>query len=244
VRVTLPQDVTISEIMAQAPPGTHHTVLSIATGAAGGPDGETDCSVNQLGMVMLFASGVGTSPLVFPADVGLKIPAGTQIHLNLHLYNAGDQPLSGDSAILIKTHAAPPAQLAENVFAGTFRISVPPGATQTVSGTCTAGRDYRIFALWPHMHQVATHQKVELIAGGTPTTLLDRDFNFSEQNYYLQTPEVQVHAGDQIKVSCTYHNTTGVTVTFGDSSDQEMCFSGLYRYPAAGGGNIFECSGN
>lgn len=244
VRVTLPQEVTVSEIMAQAPFGTHHTVLSIASGSAAGPDGETDCSVQTLGMVMLYASGVGTSPLVFPADVGLRIPAGTQIHLNLHLFNSSDQPLSGDSAILVKSPPSTPTQFAENVFAGTFRIAVPPGQTVTVAGSCTAQRDYTIFALWPHMHQIATHQKVEILRGGTPTTLLDRDFHFAEQNYYLQDPQVQVRVGDQIRVSCTYNNTTSTTVTFGDSSNQEMCFSGLYRYPAAGGGNIFECSGN
>jgi len=77
VRVTIPQDMYITNIMAQAPLGTHHTVLSIASGSAAGADGEQNCSVGTLGMVMLYASGVGTSPLEFPAGVGLKIAAGT-----------------------------------------------------------------------------------------------------------------------------------------------------------------------
>jgi hypothetical protein len=42
-------------------------------------------------------------------------------------------------------------------------------------------------------------------------------------------------AGDRVRVECTHQNTTGSTVRFGDSSLQEMCFAGLYRYPAAGG---------
>ena len=44
VRVTIPADTYITSIIAQAPNGTHHTVLSIA-GANGtaGPDGEQDC---------------------------------------------------------------------------------------------------------------------------------------------------------------------------------------------------------
>lgn len=243
VRVTIPTDTYVTSIMAQAPLGTHHTVLSIASGGAAGPDGEQDCNVNTLGMVMLYASGVGTSPLDFPDGVGVRIAAGTQIHLNLHLYNTSDQVITGESAILVKASATPPPTLAENVFAGTLNINIPAGATRTVTGGCTAQRNYTLFALWPHMHQIATHQKVELIRGGTPTVLHDRAFNFAEQNYYLQDPEVQVQQGDQIRVSCTYVNTTGRTVTFGDSSDQEMCFSGLYRYPASTGGSIFECSG-
>ena len=80
VRVTIPEDTYVTNIRAQAPSGTHHTVLTIA-GANGtsGPDGEFDCGVGSLGMVMLYASGVGTSPLDFPTDVGVKIPAGTQL---------------------------------------------------------------------------------------------------------------------------------------------------------------------
>src|SRR5690348_10451087 len=52
VRLTVPQDMYITDIQAQAPNGTHHTVLSIASGMAAGPDGEQDCSVQTLGMRM------------------------------------------------------------------------------------------------------------------------------------------------------------------------------------------------
>jgi hypothetical protein len=45
--------------------------------------------------------------------------------------------------------------------------------------------------------------------------------------------------GDQVNVRCTYTNPGNTAVTWGDSSTEEMCFTGLYRYPA--GGNLFEC---
>ena len=34
-------------------------------------------------------------------------------------------------------------------------------------------------------------------------------------------------------------NTTKSTITFGDGSDKEMCFTGMYKYPAGGG--KFDC---
>ncbi len=119
VRVTIPSDMYITDIQAQAPLGTHHTVLSIA-GANGtsGPDGEQDCSVQTLGTVMLYASGVGTSPLHFPSGVGIKVAAGTQLHLNLHLYNAGDDPLNAESAIWVKSQSTPTPTLAEMGYPG------------------------------------------------------------------------------------------------------------------------------
>ncbi len=244
VRVTVPQDMYITNIMAQAPLGTHHTVLSIASGQAAGPDGEQDCSVSTLGLGMLYASGVGTSPLDFPAGVGIKVTAGTQIHLNLHLYNGSDQALTGDSAILVKAQSTPPPMLAEMVFAGKLTFSIPTSATPqdyVVQGGCTVNTPYKLFAVWPHMHQLAKHQRVELIRGGTTTVLHDLSYQFEEQKYYLKTPEVQVQANDRINVKCTFYNDTGRVVTAGDSSDQEMSFSGLYRYPATNAG-LFSCA--
>jgi hypothetical protein len=241
VRFTVPQDTYITNIIAQAPFGTHHTVLSIA-GANGtaGADGEQNCSVTTLGMQMLYASGVGTSPLDFPDGVGIKVSAGQQIHLNLHLFNTTDAPISGDSAILVKSQPTPPPILAEMVFAGKVQFSVPTGMSD-LKGGCMVSSPYTLFAVWPHMHQIATHQKVTLTHGATTTVLHDGAYSFLEQTYYLKTPEVAVAAGDKIEVTCSYNNTTGSPVTFGESSTDEMCFSGLYRYPAANAG-LFQCS--
>ena len=249
VRVTINEDMYITNIMAQAPTGTHHTVLSIA-GANGtsGPDGEQDCNVGTLGMEMLYASGVGTSPLDFPDGVGIKVSKGQQIHLNLHLYNASDEGISGESAIFVKAQSTPPPTLAEMIFAGRINFSVPanpiedPMRQYPVTGGCDVQTPYTLFAVWPHMHKLAVHQKVELLRGDEePMILHDKDYTFLEQSYYLKSPEVQVQAGDKIQVTCDYVNTTGHLVTFGDSSDQEMCFAGLYRYPAQNAG-LFQCT--
>lgn len=247
VRLTVPTDTYVTDIVAQAPSGTHHTVLSIAAGNAAGPDGETDCSVGTIGRPMLYASGVGTDPLTFPQDVGLKIAAGTQVHLNLHLFNATDKALSGDSAILIKTVPTAPPMLAEMVFAGKIAFSVPSDPNQSVTnpykvtGGCTVNTPYTLFAVWPHMHQIAVHSKLELTHAGSTTTLWDDAYSFNEQKYYPKNPLVQVASGDQIKVTCSYVNHSGASITFGDSSNKEMCFTGLYRYPSQNA-SITQCT--
>jgi len=241
-RFTVTSDTYVTNIMAQAPSGTHHTVLSISDGSTQGADGDYDCSVGELGMVMLYASGVGTSPLDFPSGVGVKIAAGTQIHLNLHLFNATDKVITGDSGILVKSQSTPTTTLAEMVFAGKFLFSVPKmTANFAVNGGCTSNKTFTLFALWPHMHKIGVKQTFEVVHNSTTTKLHDGPFQFAEQNYYLQTPEFQVTSGDQIKVQCVYTNNSTSNVTFGESSNQEMCFTGMYRYPAAGAG-LFECT--
>jgi hypothetical protein len=235
VRLTIPTDMYITDIEAQAPNGTHHTVLSIVSQNVAGPDGDYDCSVQTLGMVMLYASGVGTSPLNFPSGVGVKITGGTQIHLNLHLYNASDDALTGESAIWVKSQSTPTPMLAEMVFAGPLQLSIDANSMNfPVTGQCTINKPYSLFALWPHMHKHAIHQKIDLIRGSQTTTLLDEDYQFTEQKYWPQTPEVQLQTNDKIRVECRYNNPTNAAIPWGDSSDEEMCFGGMYRYPAQG----------
>lgn len=242
VRFTVPAETYVTNIIAQAPTGTHHTVLSISDGSTAGADGQYGCRVDTLGMVMLYASGVGTSPLDFPSGVGVKIAAGTQVHLNLHLFNASDNALSGESAIWIKSQPTPTTTLAEMVFAGRIAFLLQPtGQNVNVVGGCNNTRNFSLFAVWPHMHQLANHSKFEVIRGSTPQVVHDMPYSFSEQNYFKQSPEIQVMNGDQIRVTCTFNNNTGSVVTFGDSSLQEMCFVGMYRYPAANAG-LMECT--
>lgn len=243
VRFTVTEDMYITNIIAQAPAGTHHTVLTFAgSNGTSGPDGnQDDCGVGTLGRVMLYASGVGTSPLDFPTDVGVKVSAGQQLHLNLHLFNATDEPLAGDTAILVKSQPTPPPQIAEMVFAGAFIFQIQPGQTFSKSGGCTASQPFKIFATWPHQHQLGTHHKFTVTRGTDVTTLHDGAYTFSEQNYYLTTPEFSVEAGDKLSTTCTWMNTTNGTVGWGESSNQEMCFTGLYRYPALGEG-VAKCT--
>lgn len=249
VRLTMTEDVYITSFKSQSPNGSHHAVLSIAnTSSTMGADGEYDCSVGTLGLKMLYAAGVTTADYDFPAGVGIQVRAGEQIHLNLHLYNASDVPITGESAVFVKRVATAPAMLAEMVFAGKFLFSLRgdmPNVPQTVSGGCTvaAGRDYQLFALWPHMHKAATHQKVTITHAGVDTVLHDLAFAFGEQNFFAQSPQFHLVGGDRVKVDCTYVNNTGSTITFGDSSDAEMCFSGLYRYPTTNS-SLFECTDN
>ena len=59
VRFTVPEDMYVTAIQAQAPVGTHHTVLSFSgSNGTSGADGNDDgCNFTEIGMDMLYASG-------------------------------------------------------------------------------------------------------------------------------------------------------------------------------------------
>ena len=236
VYATVPRDLYIKALRPITPLGTHHTVLTRYTGATPA-DGVVPCNVGTNGQNMIFGSGVGAPDFEFPAGVGLHLAKGTRLLLNLHLFNASDTPLSGRSGTLIQeTTAAEIPNLAELVLAGpTLTLSIPPGVS-TRSGTCQLSNitstPIQTFALSQHMHKLGTNMKSTVQRGATEILLQDIPYNFEKQTFH-QTPSlIELRPGDVLTTACTYNNTTAGTVRFGESSNDEMCFTDLFYYPA------------
>jgi hypothetical protein len=232
-RVTLTQDVYFSAIRAINPPGTHHTALTAEPGTAFAPDGLTECG-SALSPQGIFGSGPGTDPVFYPDGVGLKLRAGQQVLLNLHVFNVSAETLRGTSGTeIVKTTPDMIEHVAESLLAGPTFLNLPAGQETTVTGTCTMTQDTTLFAVQPHMHQLGIHMRgvAESSVAGTKV-LHDGAFDFEQQLVYAIEP-VQMLAGDVVTVECTFDNTTQATVGLGESSNAEMCFMVLHRYPAA-----------
>lgn len=233
VRKTLTEDLVVGGFEALNPPGTHHTLLTY--GDPDGPDGITDCNAAEIRPRALFASGVGTDPLDFPEGVGFRIAKGTQLLLNLHLFNTSDEPLSGESGT--RARVLSPADVvheAEGLLAGTTSLEIPAGATTDHVGHCTMTSDVTLFAVAPHMHQLGIHEKVVAESAGKGEVVLhDAPYSFEEQSFSLIDP-LELKKGERLRIECRHRNTTDSDVRFGDSSLAEMCFAGVYRYPADG----------
>ena len=244
VYATIPADLYLDAMKPLNPPGTHHTVLTRYTGNA--PDGTVRCNVGENGENMIYGSGVGAPEFAFPAGVGLFLPAGSRLLLNLHLYNATDDPISGRSGTWAKTTtAAAVPNLAELVLAGpTLTLRVPKG-TSTQSGTCqindVASGPIQVFALSQHMHKLGKSMRSVVTRGAQEIVLQDVPYDFDEQVFHLTPQLIELRPGDTLTTYCSYDNTTGAEVAFGPSSDDEMCFTDLFYYPAQGASYI--CSG-
>lgn len=245
VYATVPRDIDIKAFRPLSPIGTHHTVLTKFTSTTPA-DGTYPCNVSTNGTTMIYGSGVGAPDFAFPPGIGLHLPAGTRLLLNLHLYNATDQPLAGTSGTLFE-EAAPGelAHFAELVLAGpTLGLTIPVGSS-TQQGTCAISRisnaPIQVFALSQHMHKLGTHMKSVITRSGSPDIVLqDIPYDFESQAFHT-TDLVELQPNDTLTTYCSYDNTTGATVSFGESSNDEMCFTDLYYYPARGASYI--CSG-
>jgi hypothetical protein len=233
VRKTNPDELFVNSFEAINPLGTHHTLLTM--GAANGPDETTRCSAGDNHPLNVFGSGVGTDPLTLPEGVAIKIPKDTQLLLNLHLFNTGSKELVGTSGTRVRTIPKDEVKyVAEGLLAGTVALDIPAGKTTESIGYCTMSSDVTLVAVAPHMHQIGIYEKIiaESSADGD-VVLHDEPYDFNEQSFHLIEP-LKLAKGDRIRVECTHKNTTDHDVRFGDSSNAEMCFAGLYRYPADG----------
>jgi hypothetical protein len=226
VRKTVTRDMVIDRFETMGPPGTHHTVLTVGDGSR--PDGAEDCSSTVALPHTLYVSGVNTPPMELPPRVGMRIRAGEQLLLNLHIFNTSPSPLSGRSGV--RARLADPAAIdheAEAILAGTLSLAIGPGVS-TQTGRCRLDGATTIFALAPHMHQLGIHQTVTVEATGD--VLLDRDYSFDAQDFLFVTRALP--AGSVLRVDCTYDNPGEGTIGWGESSLLEMGFAIVYRYPA------------
>lgn len=228
VRKTVTQDMYIDRFEPIGPPGTHHTVLTVGPG--GEPDGTFSCGSTVAFPHTIYVSGVNTPPLDLPPRVAMKVVAGEQLLLNLHLFNTSSAPLSGRSGVRVRlVDRSAIDHEAEAVLAGTLDLDIGPG-TSTESGECTFSTPTTIFAIAPHMHQLGIHQKVTVVGSGQP--LLDRDYSFDAQTFDLMNQPIS--SGTKLQIDCTYANPGNGHIGWGESSLLEMCFAIVYRYPALG----------
>jgi hypothetical protein len=217
--IVLDHDVYIGAIRPIAPVGTHHTVLAL----------------DDLSTDIIYASGVNTNAIIFPPGVGLKIAAGQTLILQLHLFNPSGEQLTGTSGIeVVEVEPSEVEQEADLFLPGPLDFALEPNQETSVSSTCTLGVPQSVFAIFPHMHQLGTHFKATLTVGGTESVLHDDDYQFDHQAFIPFDP-VALDQGDSITTQCTWNNTKSVPVGWGESSESEMCFSIMYRYPAQNG---------
>jgi hypothetical protein len=232
--VTVSEDMYIDAFAPENPRGTHHTGLTVADDHTH-PDGVEECDITTLGRILIFGAGLGTQVSYNPKGVAALIPAGTQLLLNLHLFNTTDVPMTGRSGTRGRlVDRATVEQVSEGVAAGPILLLVPPGRS-TQRGTCTFEHDATMFRITPHMHQTGVHMRVVAHSSTRgDVTVHDAPFQFDTQLTY-PLDMIPMRAGDKLDVECTYENATGRTLSFGESSTDEMCLAGIQRFPRQNG---------
>jgi hypothetical protein len=232
---TVPRDVHITEFAPQVPLGTHHLTYGVSS-VPSGPDRVFTCNVGDIGDRHLQGGGIGSEPIVLPPGVAMPLESGSQIYMNLHLFNFADETLRGRSGMWVKTVASAAVEHeAESLAAGPLMLDIPIGRS-TRGGTCTIRGDATIYMVSPHMHQTGVHMLATTTGADGEREIFDSEYDFNHQLAYDVGP-FEVKRGDRVDVECTYENDTDSPLRWGDSALDEMCFVVLSFYPAYGYGS-------
>jgi hypothetical protein len=178
-------------------------------GAAGAPDGTK--SAGSL-----------------PPGVAFRMNKGQGVMLNVHYLNTTDQTVDGNAVVDLKFADVDPTRKIAALFVNlntVFNLSPSSPATSTVD--CVAQSDVQIIMLTNHMHEYGTHVSTELQRAGAdgfetlhedPTWTYDMQFNPEYTRWPVETPLV-IHAGDTLRTTCNWNNTTSGALVF----PREMC---------------------
>jgi hypothetical protein len=178
----------------------------------------------------------GNKNFELPPEAGFAEDAGTthwavQIHYNNASALAGEVDSTGYD--FCSTDKLRPNDA--DVFAtGTMSIDIKPRSTHTT--TCTLSvpsffGKFKVVGAWPHMHRLGVAQYAKRVRGGADTTILDAptfDFNTGAESRLV---DVDVQGGDAIRTMCKWKNPTDATVSYGEGTADEMCFSFMMYYP-------------
>jgi hypothetical protein len=241
MRLSNAESAYVPRITVQLAHGSHHLVVyrSTATTESLTP---TPCTTFQGILtgtgVPLMISEKPSDDLTFPQGVALKIAPQQMIELEAHYINSGSSTLQGTGTVHFETIPVTTPNIIESDFAfwGTTNIVLAPG-NQTIGPLFAAGlAGTHGFALTTHQHRLGTEFKIWAANSATDTNhppVADTT-DWSNPPLYRLSPEIDFNGQNGLAYQCTWNNTTGQVVTFGESALQEMCVLWMYYYPTHG----------
>jgi len=220
---TLDEDIAVDRFDFVGSPSVHHVFLSRTL--APEPEGLSECNVifKQTWLPM-FVTGNGSTSLEYPAGAATVLHKGQQIVLQLHLLNATAADVAKSASVVMrKSTLTNPDPVGIYAF-GTQKITLPAGGPSDVVVDCTPTEDVEAFATLAHMHKLGTslHLSVEGDDGQMHEVVNRDPYSFNKQ--YIEADPIRAPKGKKTHLTCGYDNTTDHVVTFGESSNDEMCY--------------------
>ena len=181
----------------------------------------------------------GARPIVDPDGVGVLLPAGARVVMQVHYHNRRPGPESDRTQIGLHFAKAPVdkqvrwLQLMNRVFL------IPAGAPQhevRASYTIPPGRNLHAVGISPHMHLLGRSMKVTATypdGSRQPLIYID-DWDFHWQGIYTFAKPVPLPGGTRIDLEAVYDNSTANRrnpnappreVRWGEETSAEMCIA-------------------
>ena len=190
-------------------PGVVHHVLVFVQGTDEGDGPRDDAADERGGYWGIYVPG--SSTLVYPEGYAKRIPKGARLRFQMH-YTPNGTATEDRTRIGLVFAKAPPKH--EVRVAGVVNVNfrIPPGADnhQVVASIKNIPTDVQVLAFLPHMHLRGKAARYDLISGNETRTMLDIPrYDFNWQLLYRYAEPVNVKAGDTLRFTAWYDNSSG-----------------------------------
>jgi peroxiredoxin len=180
----------------------------------------------------IVAAAPGDEPLVLPAGVGRKIPAGSKLVWQMH-YTPTGKPETDRSQVGLKFCKTPPEKVARVFGVDNKRFIIPAGnANYEVKSVHTVEKPVTLLGMMPHMHlRGKAFQYTATYPDGRSEVLLSvPQFDFNWQTSYRLDKPLTLPAGTRVDCVARFDNSAGNpanpdpknTVRWGDQTWEEM----------------------
>jgi len=115
------------------------------------------------------------------------------------------------------------------LFTGDMSLNLPPHQMTTVSDLFPLTTGSEVIAMTTHTHQLGIDATLDITTStADPGTRIHESTSWSDPPLTLFDPPMTITAGQQVRLTCVYDNTTDSAVHFGTSFEDEMCFFWAY----------------
>ena len=233
---------------------SHHTVLFVDPYGTADQYVEDDATqswrcpdvVPDENWSMLHAWAPGNNPVEFPPGYAMPIAAGSKVILQMHYFDGGSA-VPDEPGYYFSTRNNPPDFEKTMYFIGLgpqdFTIpagdaNVPVDITVPLDDLIGLPMTTTLYGVFPHMHVLGKAYSFTASGPDGDQCISEADgYDFANQPTYWFEEPIVLSPGSSVHVQCTYDNSAGnedqlndppVDVTYGENTDQEMCFALLY----------------
>jgi hypothetical protein len=226
----------------------HHVVLFESSQAFSSTP--TPCNAGgSLQWRMVTGWAPGGKGFELPPEAGFPLQKTGATHYVVQVHYSNPQALTGQkdhSGFDLCTESPPRKYDADVIAFGTQNIKIPAGASYSARCTTPMTGNYaglHFISSMPHMHKLGTDMSTQLFAGSKTGPATDmgtvKGWSFNSQAWLpiggAGTGGAVSTTSDFVTTTCTWNNTTGSEVDFGEKTSNEMCYSFTTYYPRISG---------